>query len=431
MPAPPPGNPKVPISREDCLAEDRSDPLAAIGDRFIRSAGTGDRSRIYMDANSIGAPPRDVAERLRRTVEDNWGMARRRSWGEAGWLEAAVTLGDGIAAIVGAAPGEIVVADSTTINLFKAVVGALQLRNGRRRVVSEAVNFPTDLYATQAVIDLLGKTHTLALATDGGDSDDDICALIDEGTAAVVLSLVDYRTSRRRNLAKINAAAHAAGALTVWDLSHGVGAVPIDLNGTQTDFAVSCTYKYLCGGPGAPAFFFAAQRHNEGLDLGLKGWLGHADQFAFELGHRPAGGAKRALIGTPPVLSTVGLQAAMAIWADVDPTAAARKHEKLSTLLLDLTDQELVPLGVKVVSPRDYNARGGHIALRHPGGNALVEALAEADVICSFRTPDSIRFGVSPLTTRYVDIWDALARFRTALENETWREPRFADRESI
>ncbi|MEQ8248724.1 MAG: aminotransferase class V-fold PLP-dependent enzyme [Alphaproteobacteria bacterium] len=421
----------MPISREDCLAEDRGDPLAAIGDRFIRSAGTGDRSRIYMDANSIGAPPRDVAERLRRTVEDNWGMARRRSWGEAGWLEAAATLGDGIAAIVGAAPGEIVVADSTTINLFKAVVGALQLRNERRKVVSEAVNFPTDLYATQAAIDLLGKVHTLALATDGSDSDDDICALIDADTAVVVLSLVDYRTSRRRNLAKINAAAHAAGALTVWDLSHGAGAVPIDLNGTQTDFAVSCTYKYLCGGPGAPAFFFAAKRHNDGLDLGLKGWLGHADQFAFELGYRPADGAKRALIGTPPVLSTVGLQAAMAIWADVDPTAAARKHGKLSTLLLDLTDQELVPLGVAIASPRDYDARGGHIALRHPGGNALVEALAEADVICSFRTPDSIRFGVSPLTTRYVDIWDALARFRAALENNTWRDPRFAGRTSI
>jgi len=421
----------VPISREDCLIEDRKDPLAAIGDRFIRSAGAGDRSRIYMDANSIGAPPRDVADRLRRTVEDNWGMARRRSWGEAGWLEAASMIGDGIATIVGAAPGEIVVADSTTINLFKAVVGALRLRDGRRKVVSEAVNFPTDLYATQAAIDLLGHGHSLALASDGLDSDNDICALIDSETAVVVLSLVDYRTSRRRNQAKINAAAHAAGALTVWDLSHGAGAVPIDLNGTETDFAVSCTYKYLCGGPGAPAFFFVATRHNTGLDLGLKGWLGHADQFAFELGYRPASGAKRALIGTPPVLSTVGLQAAMAIWADVTPAAAAKKHEKLSTLLLDLTDQELVPLGVSVASPHVYEARGGHIALRHAGGNALVEALAEADVICSFRTPDSIRFGVSPLTTRFVDIWDAVARFRAALENNTWQEPRFAGRAAI
>jgi len=421
----------VPISRNDCLAQDLADPLAPIGERFMRPAGAGKRSRIYMDANSIGAPPRDVLDHLRRTVEEDWALARRRCWGEAGWLEAASALGDGIARVVGANPGEIVVADSTTINLFKAVVGALNLRPERTRIVSEAANFPTDLYATQSAIDLLGKGHALVLAPDGLDSDDELCALIDSNTAVVVLSLVDYRTSRRRNLAKINAAAHAAGALTVWDLSHGAGAVPIDLNGDRTDFAVSCTYKYLCGGPGAPAFFFAAARHNEGLDLGLKGWLGHADQFAFELGHRPAEGARRALIGTPPVLSTIGLQAAMAVWADVDVSAAAQKHESLSSLILDLTDQELASLGVSLASPRHYTERGGHIALRHPGGNALVEALADADVICSFRTPDSIRFGVSPLTTRYIDIWDAVTRFRDVLKNETWREERFAGRSSI
>ncbi len=421
----------MPTTRDDCLALDAADPLASIGDRFMRPVGSGARTRIYMDANSIGAPPADVAERLRRTVEDDWGERRRRSWGQAGWLEAATEIGDEIARIVGADTGEIVVADSTTLNLFKSAVGALQLQPGRSKVISEAANFPTDLYAVQAAIDMLGKGHDLVLAEDGADSDEEICALIDESTAMVALSLVDYRSSRRRDMAKINGAAHAAGALTVWDLSHGAGAVPIDLNGSGADFAVSCTYKYMCGGPGAPAFFFAASRHHNGLDLGVKGWLGHADQFAFELGYRPAGGAKRALIGTPPVLSTIGLQAAMAIWADVDAGVAADKHAALSSLLLTLADQELSTFGVTVASPRKYDERGGHLALRHEGGNALVEALAELDVICSFRTPDAIRFGVSPLTTRYVDIWDAMARFREVLDNETWRDPRFAGRNSI
>ena len=323
------------------------------------------------------------------------------------------------------------VADSTTINLFKAIVGGLHLLPQRTKVVSEAANFPTDLYAAQAAIDLMGNKHTLVLAADGRDSDDEICALIDSETAIVALSLVDYRTSRRRDLAKISGAATAAGALTVWDLSHGAGAVPIDLNSGGADFAVSCTYKYLCGGPGAPAFIFVAARHNDTLDLGLKGWLGHADQFAFELGHRPAAGARRALIGTPAVLSTIGLQAAMAIWADVDVNAAGKKHEGLSNLVRDLCDQKLTEFGVSVASPRNYAARGGHIALRHRGGNALVEALAENDVICSFRTPDSIRFGVSPLTTRYVDIWDAIERFRDVAQNETWRDPKFSELKSI
>jgi kynureninase len=421
----------LPITRDDCLALDAADPLAAIGERFLRPAGSGARSRIYMDANSIGAPPRDVADRLRDTVEQDWGLARRRSWGQAGWLEAATEIGDGIADIVGAAPGEIVVADSTTINLFKAAAGALHINRDRATLVSEAANFPTDLYAVQGAIDMLGGGQRLVLAEDGADSDEEICSLIDGTTAVVVLSLVDYRTSRRRNMARINAAAMAAGALTIWDLSHGAGAVPIDLNASGTDFAVSCTYKYLCGGPGAPAFFFAAERHHDGLDLGLKGWLGHADQFAFELGYRPAPGAKRALIGTPPVLSTVALQAAMAIWKDVDVSAAGDKHAALSNLLLNLTDQELANFGVSVASPRAYEERGGHLALRHRGGNAVVEALAEMDVICSFRTPDSIRFGVSPLTTRYVDVWDAIDRFREVLDKEVWREPRFAGRKSI
>jgi len=421
----------MPISRDDCATLDQTDPLADIGTRFMRPPGSGDRSRIYMDANSIGAPPKDVLDHLRHAVEDHWGLARRRSWGEAGWLEAASNLGDGIARIVGANAGEIVVADSTTINLFKAIVGALHIQSGRTKVISEAANFPTDLYAAQAAIDLMGMTHTLVLAEDGRDGDDDVCALIDADTAVVVLSLVDYRTSRRRNMAKISAAAKAAGALTVWDLSHGAGAVPIDLNAMGADFAVSCTYKYLCGGPGAPAFFFVAARHNDNLDLGLKGWLGHADQFAFELDYRPAPGARRALIGTPPVLSTIGLQAAMAVWTDVDVAAAGRKHESLSNLVRDLCDQELATFGVSVASPRDYAARGGHIALRHEGGNALVEALADADVICSFRTPDSIRFGVSPLTTRYIDIWDAVERFRNVLATESWRDPKFNKRKSI
>ena len=289
---------------------DNTDPLAEIGTRFMRPtrvAATA-RASTWMPIRS-GRRPATSSIICAIPSRNHWGLARRRSWGEAGWLDAAATLGDGIARIVGAEPGEIVVADSTTINLFKAIVGALHLRPNRTKVVSEAANFPTDLYAAQAAIDLTGGKHNLVLAADGQDSDDDVCALIDSETAVVALSLVDYRTSRRRRHGQdFAAAATDAGALTVWDLSHGAGAVPIDLNADRRRLSPSAApTSTSAAGPARPPSFLSPPATTTRSTSASRAGSGHADQFAFELGYRPAAGARRALIGTPPVLSTIGL----------------------------------------------------------------------------------------------------------------------------
>ncbi len=399
------------ITYEQCQAMDRADPLAPVQDLFDRPPG----GRIYLDANSIGAMPKAAPQRLRQLMADGWSRDRRRSWSTGEWLSAPKRLGDRIAPLIGAAPGEVLVCDSTSINLFKLLAGALKLRPGRRVIVSEAGNFPSNLYIAQGLDDLLGQACEFRLVPEG----DDPAGYIDQDTAVLSLSLVDYRTGQRLHMDRLTQVAHQAGALALWDLSHAAGAIPVDLNAAGADFAVGCTYKYLCGGPGAPAFLFTAGRHQDAVKPALTGWMGHAAQFEFATGYVPAPGIGRQLCGTPPVLANAVLETALEIWSTLAPHDIHAKHAALSRLLIGLLDQRCP--GVPLVSPRAYGSQGGHISISHPDGAALVEALARRGVICSHRAPDTVRFGLGPLTLRYGDLWHAVDRLADILADETWR----------
>ena len=399
------------ITYEQCRAMDRADPLAPVQDLFDRPPG----GRIYLDANSIGAMPKAAPQRLQQVMAEGWSRDRRRSWATGEWLSAPARLGDRIAPLIGAAEGEVLVCDSTSVNLFKLLAGALKLRPGRPVIVSEAANFPTNLYIAQGLRDLLGQACELRLVPEG----DDPAGYVDQDTAILSLSLVDYRTSQRLHMDRLTQAAHRAGALALWDLSHAAGAIPVDLNGAGADFAVGCTYKYLSGGPGAPAFLFTAGRHQDAIKPALSGWMGHAAQFEFATGYVPAPGVRRQLCGTPPVLANAVLETALEIWSSLAPQTVHAKHARLSGLLVDLLDQ-LCP-GVTLASPRAYASQGGHIGISHPGGAALVEALARRGVICSHRAPDVIRFGLGPLALSYCDLWHAVGRLAEVLADESWR----------
>jgi kynureninase len=405
------------IKRSDCEALDAADPLAAYAAKFA----PGEPGTLYFDANSIGAMPVDVPERIERHLKE-WRELRRRGWSSSTWLDAPRRLGGKLAPILGAASDELVVCDTTSINLFKALSAALSLRPGRSRVVSEAGTFPTDLYVVQG-LKRLSPAIDLALVADGGS----IEAAIDDRTAVVYLSQVDYRTARRLDIGRLTAAAHARGALTVWDLSHGAGAVPAELDAAQADFAVGCGYKYLCGGPGAPAYLFAARRHQEAVRPALAGWMGHADPFRFQAEYQSGKGADRFLVGTPSVIANAVMEAALDIWAIVDPRLVFAKHAQLGDLLIGLA----ADAGIEVASPASSAERGGFVALRHQAGAAVVGALADAGVVASFRPPDSIRFGLSALYHRHLDMWQVVERLGRILADGTWRQEKYAKAKTI
>ena len=398
------------ISRADCDALDARDPLRVVADRFA----PGEPGTLYFDANSIGAMPVDVPDRLDHHLTE-WRNLRRRGWSESTWLDAPRRLGAKLAPMIGAASDEVVVCDTTSINLFKALAAALSMRPERHRVVSQASTFPTDLYVVQG-LKTLRPGIDLHLVPDGAEID----AAIDEKTAVVYLSQVDYRTARRLDIRRLTAAAHARGALTVWDLSHGAGAVPADLDAAGADFAVGCGYKYLCGGPGSPAYAFIARRHHDAVQPALSGWMGHANPFTFSTDYTPGPGLARFLVGTPSVIANSVMEAALDIWATVEPAAVFAKHAALGDLLIRLT-ADIVEIG----SPRDAGERGGFVALRHDAGAAVVGALADAHVVASFRPPDSIRFGLSALYHRYVDMWDAAERLRRILADGAWKAEKY------
>ena len=403
-------------TRADCEAMDLSDPLRSLADRFT----PGEPGTLYFDANSIGAMPVDVPARIEAHLKE-WRNLRRRGWSESNWLDAPRRLGSKLAPILGASPDEVVVGDTTSINLFKTLAAALSLRPGRPRVVSEAGTFPTDLYVVQG-LKTLRPDIELHLVADGAS----IEAAIDERTAVVYLSQVDYRSARCLDIRHLTAAAHAKGALTVWDLSHGAGAVPADLDAAGADFAVGCGYKYLCGGPGAPAYAFIARRHQEAVRPALAGWMGHANPFTFSTDYAPGPGVARFVVGTPSVIANAIMEGAFDIWAEVDPTQVFAKHAALGDLLILLT-KDIVEIG----SPLDARGRGGFVALRHAAGAAVVGALADAGVVSSFRPPDCIRFGLSALYHRYVDMWEATERLRRILAEDLWKAEKYKKTKTI
>lgn len=398
--------------RDGLARRDAADPLAPVRERFLLPDGI-----IYLDGNSLGALPASVPGRMRRIVEDEWGRDLIRSWNVHGWVDLPRTVGDRIARLVGAAPGSVVAADSTSVNLFKAVAAARALRPDRPVVLTDTGNFPTDRYVLEGLADVRAVAP------------EEVEAAIDETVGVVALTEVDYRTGRRHDMVSITRVAHAAGALAVWDLAHSAGALPVELEACDVDFAVGCGYKYLNGGPGAPAFLYVAPRLLPVARNPIQGWFGHADPFAFSSDFEPARGIDRGRVGTPHVLSLAALDEALRVWDGVDIGDVRRTSVELTGLFIDLVGDACPSL--ETMTPRDPARRGSQVSLRHPDGYAIVQALAERGVIGDFRAPDVLRFGFAPLYVRRVDVHDAVEILREVMVSEAWRDPRHAVRNRV
>lgn len=405
------------IARDDAAKLDAADPLAHCRGRFQLPRGV-----IYLDGNSLGALPRSVAPRMSRAIEQEWGAGLIRSWNDAHWYPAPQRVGARIARLTGAAADEVIVADSTSINLFKVLVAALRMRSGRKRILGERGDFPTDAYVASGVAELTGAEF---VSVEAGA----LHNAIDESVAIVSLSHVNYKSGLVHDMAGITRRAHSAGTLVVWDLCHTAGAMPCELNRCNADFAVGCGYKYLNGGPGAPAFVFAARRHHAALRQPLTGWHGHARPFEFAEGYEAAPGIDRMLVGTAPQLSLIALEAALEAFDGVDMAVLRKKSEALTGLFIDLVDQELAGFGL--ASPREAAQRGSHVSLTHPEGYAIMQALIARGVIGDFRAPDILRFGFAALYVGFVDVWDAVARLKDVMATGAWAAPEFRSRKAV
>ena len=409
------------MSRDACAALDDADPLAAARDRFLLPDGV-----IYLDGNSLGPLPRATVARVERTLREEWGNGLIRSWNAAGWIDLPTRVGDKIGRLVGAAPGQVAVADSTSVNAFKALAAALRLRPGRRVILSERANFPTDLYVAEGLRDLLDGGAELRLV-----EREAAASAVGDDVAVVMLTHVDYRSGHMLDLEAVTRAAHDAGALMLWDLAHSAGAVPVDLDGSGADLAIGCGYKYLNGGPGAPAFLYVAHRLIAEFRQPLTGWLGHAAPFAFEPGYRPAPDIRRALCGTPPVLAMAALEAGVEELLAVDRAALRRKSLSLTGLFRRLVAERCGGLGLEPFGPADPQACGSQVSLRHPQGYAVMQALIGRGVIGDFRAPDILRFGFAPLYVGHRDVWDAVEALRDVLATAAWDRPEFHRRAAV
>lgn len=409
------------MAREDCAALDAADPLAGCRARFALPEGM-----VYLDGNSLGPLPRDTVARLEHVVREEWGRGLIRSWNAAGWIGLPQRVGDKIGRLVGAAEGQVVVADSTSVNLFKALAGALALRPERRTVVAELDAFPTDLYMAQGLSTLLGGTCELRLVEAA-----EIEAALDADVAVVMLTHVDYRSGAVHDMAAVTRAVHEAGALMLWDLAHSAGAMPVDLDGTAADLAVGCGYKYLNGGPGAPAFIHVARHLQASFRQPLAGWMGHASPFAFDPRYEPAPDIRRALCGTPPVLAVAALEAGVDELLAVDMAQVRAKSVSLTGLFRRLVEERCGHLGIEPFGPADPAVCGSQVSLRHAHAYAVVQALIAAGVIGDFRMPDILRFGFAPLYLRHVDVWDAVEALRRVLVSGEWDRPEFRRRASV
>jgi kynureninase len=406
----------LPINRADCEALDRADPLRRFRDRFHLPSGL-----IYLDGNSLGAMPKSVPARIARLLEQEWGDDLIRGWTKDGWMDLPLAVGAKIGSLIGAGEGETVVADSTSVNLFKVLGAALRLRPDRRVILSECTNFPTDLYIAQGLAAMIGGDYAVRAVERS-----EIEAALSPDIAVVMLTQVDYRTGRQWDVKQITALAHRAGALAVWDFSHSAGAVPLDFDGDKADFAVGCGYKYLSGGPGAPAFLTIARRHLQQTEMPITGWLGHAEPFAFEPGFRAAEGVGRARVGTPPILSLAALEVGVDLVREATVPALRAKSVQQTELFATLTAQELDGFGFALASPAAADQRGSQVSLRHERGWPITQALIAANVIGDFRAPDIVRFGFAPLYVRYVDVWDAVATLKRIMVERQWEQPQFS-----
>ena len=405
------------VSLADVRALDAADPLRRMRERFDLPAGV-----IYLDGNSLGAAPKAAAARIAEVVRGEWAVGLVRSWNAADWIGAPQRIGAKIAPLIGARPHEVIACDSTSVNLFKLLAAALQRQAPRKVILTEPGNFPTDLYVAEGAARLLGTAVRLAPAERLADA-------IDAGVAVVMLTHVHYRTGARHDMARLTAAAHDAGALMLWDLSHTAGAMRVDLG--DADLAVGCGYKYLNGGPGAPAYLFVAERLQAELASPLTGWFGHAAPFAFADHYAPAAGIDRFLAGTPPMLSMLALECGVDLFADVDMAEVEAKAQGLVSLLIELVEDRCVSHGLTLITPREPARRGSQVSFAHEDAWPIMQALIERGVIGDFRAPDGLRFGVTPLYLGYEDVWRAVETLRELLETGAWRAPRFQVRARV
>jgi kynureninase len=404
------------MTRDHALTLDKADKLLFLREFFELPDGL-----IHLDANSIGPMPKATRETAKGLLDD-WVTLRRRGWAERQWLDMPSLLGDAIAPLIGAGKGQVVMCDSTTLNQFKAVAHCLAINANRTKIVTQKGNFPTDLH----VLEGLKRSFSRDLQIVSCASEDEAIAALDDDVACLALSHVDYRSGERWDMKRVTKAAHDNGVLTVWDVSHSAGAVPVDVIASDADFVIGCGYKYLCSGPGGPAFIYAKPGLADRAHPAIAGWMGHADVFAFSGDYVPHPGVKRFLTGTPPVGANELAKPLLDIWPRVDTQALWAKHKSLTDYLIALLKRECGPFGVVVTSPEDHARRGGNVSFSSPGAGSVVEALLDQGVISSFRKPDAIRFGVSPLVIRHVDIYDAVHRLKHVLEANLWKDPKYA-----
>ena len=410
--------------RRHCEALDRVDPLGVARERFSIPENV-----VYLDGNSLGALPVATISRLNDTIQRQWGDGLIRSWNTADWVTLPRRVGAGIARLLGASADEVVAADSTSVNIFKLLAGALTLATkrdpARRVILSERGNFPTDLYIAQGIIESLGGGYELRLV------DSDIEAAIDEHTAVALITQVDYCTGRLHNMKRLNATAKRAGARILWDLSHSAGAIPIELNEDGAELAVGCGYKYLNGGPGAPAYLYVQRALQADFPTPLSGWFGHAAPFDFSADFAPAPGIDRFQCGTPSVLAMTALSCGLDTFAGMDMLELRRKSLAQSDLFWTLMDQQCGEFGFVCVSPRDHATRGSQLSFAHEHAYPIMQAIIKRGVIGDFRQPNLLRFGFTPLYLRYVDLWDAVMVIREVMQSGTWKADRYQHRNKV
>ena len=403
-------------TRADCLARDAADPLASLRERFDLPPGV-----IYLDGNSLGARPRAALARAQQVVAQEWGVGLIKSWNTAGWFDMPKRLGDRLAPLIGARAGEVAVTDTTSLNLFKALAAALHLQaqgetSHRRTIVTERSNFPTDIYMAEGLTNWLERGYRVRLV----DSIEEIPAAVDGDCAVLMLTHVNYRTGYQHDMAALTRHAHAQGALAVWDLAHSAGAVPVDLHAAEADFAVGCTYKYLNGGPGAPAFIWVPRRHQAQFNHPLSGWWGHAQPFAMAPSFAACEGIGRALCGTQPVVSLAMVECGLEIFEATSMDALRAKSLALTDLFIELVESRCAAHPLALVTPREHGRRGSQVSFTHPHGYAVMAALIARGVIGDYREPQIMRFGFTPLYTSFADVWDAVEILKDILDKASY-----------
>ena len=413
-------------TRTHCLTLDAQDPLAPLRNQFALPAGV-----IYLDGNSLGARPVAALERAQAVIAEEWGNGLIRSWNSAGWADLSQRLGNRLAPLIGARDGEVVITDTTSINLFKVLSAALTVQRerapSRKVIVSEASNFPTDLYIAEGLTELLQQGYSLRLV----NSPDELPQAIDQDTAVVMLTHVNYKTGYMYDMQAQTALSHECGALAIWDLAHSAGAVPIDLHQAGADYAIGCTYKYLNGGPGSQAFVWVNPALVDVVTQPLSGWFGHTRQFAMESRYAPSQGIARYLCGTQPITSLAMVECGLDIFAQTDMASLRAKSLALTDLFIELVESRCAAHDLTLITPREHARRGSHVSFEHPEGYAVIQALIARGVIGDYREPRIMRFGFTPLYTSFAEVWDAVEILGEILDQKTWDQPQFKVRHSV